>query len=118
MERLDLDNIRRLWLNQCGYCDAGLPMNCTCPRDDHRHVIAEMVIHLEAIYDNHTLLLTSTMGEAVDELELLSETRSKLREVYLMARDQSFTSAAAREIMLLIPPKLIVHKPGLDNQVS
>lgn len=118
MEKLDLDEIRQKWLNQCGSCDAGLPMNCTCTTDDPRHVILALVNHLEDLYGNHDMLLCSTMGGAVDELELLTEARGKLREVYLMARDQSFTSAAAKEIMLLIPPKLIIHKPGLDNQVS
>lgn len=118
MEKLDLEEIRAKWLNQCGSCDAGLHMNCTCPDGDPRNVILALVVHLEKIYTNHDMLLCSTMGGAVDELELLTEARGKLREVYLMARDQSFTSAAAREIMLPIPPKLIIHKPGLDNQVS
>lgn len=27
----------------CGSCDAGLPMNCTCPAKDYHQVISELV---------------------------------------------------------------------------
>lgn len=27
------------WLQMCGHCDAGLNMNCTCPKGDYRSLI-------------------------------------------------------------------------------
>jgi hypothetical protein len=30
------------WLNLCGSCDAGLPMNCTCPDGDPRIIILDL----------------------------------------------------------------------------
>jgi hypothetical protein len=48
---LDSDRIQQ-WLRLCGSCDAGLPMNCTCPKDDVRPVIADLVAevkHLRAL---------------------------------------------------------------------
>lgn len=69
MEKLDLDEIRQKWLNQCGCCDAGLPMSCTCTTDDPRHVILALVNHLEDLYGNHDMLLCSTMGEAYEQME-------------------------------------------------
>lgn len=116
MERLDLDAITKKWLSQCGSCDAGLPMSCTCPDNDPRTVILQMVNHLDRIYDNHTLLLASTMGEAVDELEDLLECQRVLRRI--KERTQLLSDWNSREVYLMIPPKLIANKPGLDNQVS
>lgn len=118
MDKLDIWAIRAKWLRMCGHCDAGLPMGCDCPPDDERNVIMELVDHLEVLYQHYDLLCCSTMEEAVAELELLMEARKKLREVYLMARDQSFTSEAAREIMLLIPPNLLSHRERLDDNMS
>lgn len=37
------------FLNQCGSCDAGLPMGCTCPRDDYRPVMLELVREVERL---------------------------------------------------------------------
>lgn len=31
-----LKDIEAKWLNQCGACDAMLPMSCTCPEGDYR----------------------------------------------------------------------------------
>lgn len=45
---VDLSTVRQ-WLNQCGSCDGGLPMNCSCPDTDPRQVIADLyseVVHL------------------------------------------------------------------------
>jgi len=36
------------WLELCGNCDAGLPMNCTCPTGDYRSVILELCNRLDA----------------------------------------------------------------------
>jgi hypothetical protein len=46
---LDLDAISAKWLTQCGPCDAGLPTACTCPGEDPRPVILELVRELEVL---------------------------------------------------------------------
>ena len=35
------------WTKQCGPCDAGLPMGCSCPDGDPRVVVSALVNHLE-----------------------------------------------------------------------
>lgn len=39
------DPIKRAepFLTQCGSCDAGLPMSCTCPTGDYRPVMSDLV---------------------------------------------------------------------------
>jgi hypothetical protein len=37
-----LDGVRDKWLGQCGSCDGGLAMGCTCPSGDPRTVIFEL----------------------------------------------------------------------------
>jgi hypothetical protein len=37
------------FLNQCGSCDAGLPMNCTCPEGDYRPVMLDLVREVERL---------------------------------------------------------------------
>jgi hypothetical protein len=37
-----LDGVRDKWLGQCGSCDGGLAMDCTCPAEDPRAVIFEL----------------------------------------------------------------------------
>lgn len=37
------------FLSQCGSCDAGLPMSCTCPQDDFRPVMLELVREVERL---------------------------------------------------------------------
>lgn len=44
---IDTQAVRAKWLNQCGYCDAGLAMDCSCTLDDPRHVILELVREVE-----------------------------------------------------------------------
>lgn len=41
------------WLDQCGSCDAALPMGCTCPDGDPRAVILELVERLDAVVALH-----------------------------------------------------------------
>jgi hypothetical protein len=36
------------WLDQCGFCDAGLVTTCTCPPGDPRSVILALVERLDA----------------------------------------------------------------------
>ena len=105
MERLDIEAITKHWLNQCGSCDVGLPTTCTCPDDDPREVILALVRHLEKIYNNHTLLLASTMGEALDELETLRECQDALWAIRYAASKGS--SVGSGEIAKLIPPRLL-----------
>lgn len=45
---LDLASVRP-WLAQCGHCDAGLPMDCTCPQGDPRTVIAQLVVEVKRL---------------------------------------------------------------------
>lgn len=46
---MNLQDVRDEWLNQCGSCDAGLPMNCTCPAGDPRTVIAQLIREVERV---------------------------------------------------------------------
>lgn len=43
------DPIKRAepFLRQCGSCDAGLPQNCTCPPQDYRPTMLDLVRELE-----------------------------------------------------------------------
>jgi hypothetical protein len=50
------------WLHQCGSCDAGLPMDCTCPPSDPRSVILALVERLDAVVKLHRQ--TSEVGLA------------------------------------------------------
>lgn len=88
MEKFDLSAIRGKWLSQCGSCDAGLPMNCTCPNDDPRSVILTLVNHLEDLYSNFDLLTCSTMGEAMDRLEALTVAEARIVETLELLNDR------------------------------
>jgi hypothetical protein len=46
---LDLDAIADKWLQQCGPCDAGLPMGCSHPDEDYRPVLMDLVNTLAAV---------------------------------------------------------------------
>lgn len=43
----DLDAIRNTWLTNCGHCDFGMVINCTCPSGDPRNIIAQLAGELE-----------------------------------------------------------------------
>jgi hypothetical protein len=47
--RVDLIERARPFLQQCGSCDAGLPMACTCPSGDYRPVMADLVAEVERL---------------------------------------------------------------------
>lgn len=50
MTDLDLEEIKRRWLNQCGPCDYGMPeYGCTHPSDDYRPVIMSLVLEVERL---------------------------------------------------------------------
>lgn len=37
------------FLTQCGNCDASLPQSCTCPQDDYRPVMLDLVREVERL---------------------------------------------------------------------
>lgn len=45
----DIDAIRREWLRQCGPCDAGLLIGCTCPPGDVRSVLSALCDEIEQL---------------------------------------------------------------------
>jgi hypothetical protein len=45
---MNLDEIRP-WLAQCGLCDAGLSMACSCPPGDFREPMAQMLAEIERL---------------------------------------------------------------------
>lgn len=50
MPDLDLEAIKRTWLNQCGPCDYGMPeCGCTHPQEDYRPVILSLVREVERL---------------------------------------------------------------------
>lgn len=53
---MNLEDVREQWLNLCGSCDAGLAMNCTCPAEDPRTVIAKLVREVEAARERTSFL--------------------------------------------------------------
>jgi hypothetical protein len=40
------------WLRECGACDAGLPMGCTCPPGDYRVILLKLWQAYEAATDS------------------------------------------------------------------
>ncbi len=46
------------WMQQCGSCDAGLPMGCTCPQGDPRVVISRLVAVIEHAVIEHPVPAT------------------------------------------------------------
>lgn len=111
-----LYRIKMTWLQACGSCDGGLPMTCTCPVEDYRPVMAELVDALEKFRERASLLSASTMGEAFDRLEELVEkekelarTRAELNEVYELAQKadrDGFGNVLTRDLYEVVtPPK-------------
>lgn len=99
MNKIDIRTVRAQWLNQCGSCDAGLPMTCTCPDDDPRNVIHALVEHLEDLYNNYDMLMCSTMGDAVDRalsrehiVQVSAADTARLRE-WIQSPNGSFVGA-------------------------
>lgn len=47
---IDLEAIKREWLNQCGPCDYGMPeYGCSHPAEDYRPVLMELVREVELL---------------------------------------------------------------------
>ncbi|MEU7170209.1 hypothetical protein ABZ949_01805 [Micromonospora tulbaghiae] len=49
LARLDVLVEAQPFIQQCGSCDAGLPMSCTCPIGDYRPVMARLVAEVERL---------------------------------------------------------------------
>lgn len=47
-EPIDLDAVAAKWLQQCGYCDAGIG-ECAHPEDDYRPVMLSLVREIERL---------------------------------------------------------------------
>lgn len=45
----DLAQIQAEWATQCGSCDAGLPMGCTCSQGDPRPVVARLLGEIDRL---------------------------------------------------------------------
>jgi hypothetical protein len=45
----DLDAIEDKWLQQCGSCDAGLPLSCSHPSEDYRPVMLTLVTEIRRL---------------------------------------------------------------------
>lgn len=45
----DIDAIRAEWLHLCGLCDAGVQMECTCPKGDVRPVVSALCEEIEQL---------------------------------------------------------------------
>lgn len=46
---IDVEAIAEKWLQQCGSCDAGLPMGCACPTEDYRPAMSALLDEVEAL---------------------------------------------------------------------
>jgi hypothetical protein len=92
---------------QCGSCDFGLVefATCTCPDEDPRAVIVDLMSALEKLGDRAQLLSASTMGEAYDRLEELLQAE---RENESLGR--TLEQAAVKNDELV---KLVVEARGL-----
>lgn len=126
MNKINLDSVRAKWLNQCGPCDAGLFMGCTCPEEDHRPVILALVNHLEDLYNNYDMLLCSDMGDAVDRalhFERMAEIRTHhVRALIQWLEDPNGSFSSGRVTIEAITDGGILVRTrayrGLDNHTS
>lgn len=59
---MNVQEIRAKWLNQCGSCDAGLPMSCSCPGDDPRSVILDLVRRVEFLESKVKLMQSGVLS--------------------------------------------------------
>ena len=48
-ERPDVLTEAKPFVQQCGPCDAGLPMSCTCPPGDYRHVMVRLMEEVQRL---------------------------------------------------------------------
>jgi hypothetical protein len=51
MDDETLAQIEQDWSRVCGCCDAGLTMNCVCPKEDPRSVIGKLLEHIKELKD-------------------------------------------------------------------
>jgi septal ring factor EnvC (AmiA/AmiB activator) len=84
---IDLDAIAEKWLKLCGYCDAGLPMGCTCTGDDPRSDIQRLAHFIRAQQDQieqQNQELNQQAGIIVRQRVTIAEQGDKVKEL----RDQ------------------------------
>ena len=79
---LDLDAIAATWLQQCGSCDAGLPMSCSCNAGDPRPVMAALV-------DEVRRLRLDVLSLKVQRTWLLAEVDDRTRNRFHALRGDS-----------------------------
>lgn len=79
---IDLNAVIAEFLNQCGSCDAGLSMSCTCPTRDYRPTMLALVREIEDLRKIVDLVESSSGGiEDVDDwndaVDLLDKYRGR-----------------------------------------
>jgi hypothetical protein len=86
-----------LWLQECGSCDAGLPMGCTCPPGDYRVVLLKVWRAYEGVERAIRRQVAEEMAQA---LETDRDHGDGLPISDTVSRYQAWTYAAAlaREI--------------------
>ena len=76
------------WLQQCGSCDAGLPMSCTCPAGDYRNIL----LKVWQAYKASRVLMAEEIAEALrrrrdEALEAKQPGWPLLTEAVIIARE-------------------------------
>lgn len=80
MTTTDVLEAAKPWMQQCGRCDADMPMACTCPPSDPRSLISRMVAEITQLREYRNRLLR-------DRLTLQSErddARNRLHAVRMI----------------------------------
>ena len=98
-----LQAIRERWLRTCAACDADMTTPCTCPPEDHRIVISELLDHIDELdrevvrLDHKNYLDLEDSEEEIGRLEsrvdALTGERARARD--LAAALEAETAAAA-----------------------
>lgn len=82
----DLPAIVTEFLQQCGPCDAGLPMGCACSKRDYRPTMSRLVDEVEALRKvrDDVLALADDLTREVEELrvDLPSAGASRVAHLY------------------------------------
>lgn len=81
-------------LLQCGYCDAGLPMECACPEGDPRRVIQELVQAVEDLSEGHAITATPSAMERIKALEYENKNMRGELEILYVANAEGVSQRA------------------------
>lgn len=68
VRRNNLDEIKSVWLQQCGSCDYGLGYSCTCPAGDYRPVVMNLVDEVEALRAQMSAVSRQIANEIADAI--------------------------------------------------